>query len=174
MNIILIGFMGTGKSAVGKLIASRIGYTFQDTDALIEAKEQRSIPQIFAENGETYFRDLEQQVAKEIALRNKLVVATGGGFVLNPDNLAELRANSIVLGLTAQPEVIYSRVKADRNRPLLAADNSLQQITDLLAERTKYYAQADLVFDTSDGDPEFQALKMIKAIQERVISNGKD
>jgi shikimate kinase len=174
MNIVLIGFMGTGKSATGKIIAADLKYTFLDTDAQIEATGQRTINQIFASEGEAYFRGLERQVAAKISLLDHTVVATGGGFVLNPDNLRVLRANSVIIALTAEAEVIYERVKIDVNRPLLAVTDPLQRINELLAERSQLYLEADLVFDTSDGGPELQAKKIIEVLYERGYLNGRD
>ena len=174
MNIVLIGFMGTGKSATGKIIAAKLNYRFVDTDSYIEMVEHQTINQIFATHGETYFRQLERKVAGEVALMNCTVVATGGGFVVNPENLRVLRPNSVIIGLTAVPEVIYERVKNDRNRPLLAVADPLQKIKQLLDDRLKFYQNADLVFDTSDGGPEFQAEKIMNVINERGYLNGRD
>lgn len=149
-NIILIGFMGTGKSTVGRRLAARLRREFVDTDREIERTAGRSIPEIFAVEGEEGFRARESRVVQEVATRENLVVATGGGVVLNPDNVRALRQNGVLIGLAAAPEVIYKRVGHKMNRPLLSGSSDLlQRIKELLAERSEAYRVAEFTVDTA-------------------------
>ncbi len=151
MNVVIIGFMGTGKSTVGRLLSQKLDYGFLDTDQMIAERENRSIVEIFATEGEAYFRSLERKLASELAKKDNLVIATGGGFPLNRANLDILRAKSIIVALTAPAEIIYQRNIKDHEtrRPLLETENPLERISTLLAEREKCYAIADIIIDTS-------------------------
>lgn len=146
-NIILTGFMGSGKTTVGPLLAERLGYRFVDTDKVIETRSGRSIPTIFAELGEAAFRQMEREVALELAGWAGLVIATGGRMMLDPVNAAELGRNGRIFCLTAAPEEILARLSADngRERPLLAGPHPAQRITNLLAERQAGYAQFEQI-----------------------------
>lgn len=139
-NLVLVGFMGTGKSAIGRRVAARLALPFVDTDDEIVERAGCSIPEIFAADGEAGFRALEHQVALDVAQRGGCVVATGGGIVLDPANLTAFRASGLLIALTARPETILERVGADSNRPLLQHPDRLQRITELLAERAGIYA----------------------------------
>jgi len=142
-NLVLIGFMGTGKTTLGRLCAERLGYAFCDTDTLIEARAGRSIPEIFAEQGETAFRQLEREVIAELAAMSGLVIATGGGAPLDAENAHRLRAAGDVVLLTAPPEEILLRVGDPRSRPLLAGASDVhKRIRELLDERMPAYVQA--------------------------------
>jgi shikimate kinase len=167
MNIVLIGFMATGKSTLGKALAKRLNWEYLDTDKLIEQKAGCSIPRIFAEKGESYFRQLEASVAKELASAEKKVIATGGGFPLNPENIHQLRPSSLIVCLTAAPEVIYQRAARDTNRPLLQVEDPLAKIKQLLAERASCYANADLAIDTSLWDPEVLIADILAEMKRR-------
>lgn len=140
-NIVVTGFMGTGKTTVGRVLATRLGFEFVDTDAVIEGRHG-PITAIFAERGEVAFREFEREVARELAERDQLVIATGGGMMLDPENVALLSRNGRVFCLVATPEAILGRVNADTSRverPLLATPDPLQRIVDLLAERHSQY-----------------------------------
>ena len=153
-NIILTGFMGTGKSTVGRLLAGQMGREFIDTDDLIAQRDGRSITNIFNEAGETHFRDLEAQVAAELAGRRGLVIATGGRLMLDPANAAALGATGPVFCLSAEPAVILSRVAASANgRPLLAGDDPERRVRSLLERRAAAYARFRAV-DTGDLTPD--------------------
>ncbi|MEM9561469.1 MAG: shikimate kinase [Actinomycetota bacterium] len=146
-NVILTGFMGTGKTTVGRLLADRLGLGFVDTDAVIEERHG-PIPEIFAEEGEAGFRAIERRVAGELAERDGLVVATGGRMMLDPDNQASLGATGPVFCLVADPGEILRRVEADPSpvgRPLLAGDEPAVRLTGLLAERAPLYARFEQV-----------------------------
>ncbi len=148
-NIILIGFMGTGKTVVGKSLAEQLGYTFVDTDTLIEEKAGKRISRIFAEDGEPAFRDIEAQVIAELPERRRTVAATGGGAPLRPENMAAMKHAGLVICLTASAEEIYQRVKHDSHRPLLAKGDLRKRIATLLDERKAAYAEADATIDTT-------------------------
>jgi shikimate kinase len=151
MNIILTGFMGTGKSTAGKRLARRLGWEFIDVDRQIEARAAMPIPQIFTERGEAVFRRLERREISRAIKGDKRVIATGGGAFMNPESRAALRLSGPVVCLTARPQVILARVgKRADTRPLLAGQASpLARIRSLLARRAAAYAQADVTIDTS-------------------------
>jgi shikimate kinase len=141
-NIVLTGFMGTGKSTVGRLLAAQVGYRFVDTDAWIEAQDGRSLPTIFAQSGEAGFRRWETDAAEALAGQSGLVIATGGGLMLNPANAALLARSGPVFCLTARPETILARLQADETeRPLLNRPNPAQRIHELLAQRAEAYGR---------------------------------
>lgn len=150
-SIALIGFMGTGKTTVGRALADRLGKDFIETDALIEAKAGKSIPEIFADCGEIGFRELEIGVVKEISGRKSVVIACGGGIVLNRINIDRLRQESVIVCLTASPSVVLRRTSSDAgSRPLLAVADRLEQIRELLRFRRPFYERsADIAVNTS-------------------------
>lgn len=150
-NIVLLGFMGTGKSAVGRRLAASLGYGFVDTDQMIEQRQRKSISGIFTALGEARFRCMESDVVGELSERTRCVIATGGGVALNPDNLLRLRQGGFLVALQARPEVILKRVeKRAGERPLLQGDDPLSQIKSLLMARAACYRNVDLTIDTSD------------------------
>lgn len=151
MNIILTGFMGTGKTAVGKRLAKRLGWKFVDVDALIEAKAGMPIARIFSERGEPVFRRLERRLISQVMHDDHQVVATGGGAVLDPESRSRMRSRGLVVCLTAKPQTILARVGHRLAvRPMLAgAANPLARIRALLSQRARAYVQADLTLDTS-------------------------
>ncbi|MBI3996574.1 MAG: shikimate kinase [Candidatus Omnitrophica bacterium] len=152
MNVILIGFMGTGKTTVGKRLAKRLGWEFVDVDQLIEARAKIPIARIFAERGEPVFRRMERRCIGRVIHGHHQVIATGGGAVVDPQNRARLRASGLVVCLTARPAVILSRVgRKPAMRPMLEKShaNPLSRIRSLMQERAAAYAKADLTIDTS-------------------------
>jgi shikimate kinase len=155
-NLSLIGFMGTGKSTVGRAIAAALRFTFLDTDDVIEARAGASISEIFKQHGEPVFRDWEKRILKEIEKRSRTVISTGGGMPAGEGNLASLKSHSLVVCLWASPEKIYSRVKSQTHRPLLQDPNPLEKIQHLLAARGPYYKQADVLLNT-----EFRSLREV-------------
>ena len=152
MNIVLVGYRGTGKSTVGRLLAARLGRDFVSTDAEIVKRAQRTIPEIVAQEGWEYFRDLESSICRELAGRDQLVIDTGGGAILRAQNVEALKKNSTVVWLTASVETIAKRIGGDRQRPSLTGTNSfVDEIQDVLRERTpKYQAAADHSIATDD------------------------
>ena len=153
-NIILTGFMGTGKTTVGKKLAQKLGYQFVDTDHLIEDKIGMTIAEYFKVEGEDAFRKQESLLAHELAKRQRHVISTGGRFMLDPGNAEVLAKTGSVFCLVASPEEILARVKQDgETRPLLQDDNPLEKIIELLEQRKEGYGQFTQVF-TSDKDPD--------------------
>jgi shikimate kinase len=146
--LVLTGFMGTGKTEVGGIISKKLGISFFDTDNLIETKTKLSINDIFKKFGEYYFRQIESEVVKEISKKDSAVVSCGGGVVLNPINIYDLRKKGIIINLYACVEVIYNRVKASSNRPLLKCEDPLDEINKLLTFRKDAYNDCDFSFNT--------------------------
>ena len=148
VNLALIGFMGTGKTSVGRLLAEQLRFEFLDTDELIQSRTGRTINDIFVQDGEPAFRELERQVVEELATRQQTVISTGGGLPTQPDNLAKLKRHALVVCLWTAPEKIWERVKNQSHRPLLHAADPQQKIRDLLAARAPFYRQADVLVNT--------------------------
>lgn len=151
MNVIVTGFMGTGKTTVGRRLAKRLGWRFVDVDALIEAGAGKSVAQIFAEHGEGVFRRMERRTILRVIRAPHQVIATGGGAFVDAQNRARLRVSGPVICLTARPRTILARVGPRLSaRPLLrGAASPLARIRMLLTQRARSYAQADLTIDTS-------------------------
>lgn len=148
-NIVLIGFMGTGKSAVGKTLARRLGFSFYDTDYLVQERAGMSVADIFTNFGEAEFRRLEGEVVRRLMYRERVIIATGGGIVLNRINIERLKEKGVVVLLWATPEVIHQRTRHRAHRPLLRGPNPLPTIRRLLKEREPLYrAAADVVVQT--------------------------
>lgn len=162
----LIGFMGTGKSAVGQIVARRLGWTLIDTDKRVEAKERATIPQIFARRGEDHFRAVEARVIAKAAARRDVVIATGGGAVLRPENMQRLRAHGWIVSLTAPPDVLLSRLSDGERRPLLRGDVR-GNVVRLLDQRRPLYRDADLLIDVSAAGPERVADAVIEFLARR-------
>jgi shikimate kinase len=152
MNIVLIGYRGTGKSTVGRLLAARLGRELVSTDAEIVKRAQRTIPEIVAQQGWDYFRDLESDVCRELAGRDQLVIDTGGGAILRTQNVEALKKDGTLFWLTASVETIAKRIGGDNQRPSLTGIKSfVDEIQDVLRERTpKYQAAADHTIVTDD------------------------
>jgi len=161
-NLVLIGFMGSGKTETGRLLAGQLGLEFIDTDVLIEARAGKPIREIFRDEGEEAFRALERKIIGEVASRKGQVIATGGGVPVNPDNVAALGKTGYLVWLKACPEKIWERVCDNHDRPLLAVPNPLQRIRELLSSREPFYAQADFIVDTSYRTVESVAEEIIK------------
>lgn len=148
-QIVLIGFMGTGKTAVGSRLAERLGWEFADADGLIEAEAGMPIHRLFAERGEAHFRALENAVVARLVARDRVVIATGGGAFADAENRRRLTARGTVVCLAADPETILARVGDARSRPLLDGPDPHGRIRELLAARAPIYALADVTVDTS-------------------------
>ena len=147
-NLALIGFMGTGKSTIGHIVADELKFRLLDTDHLIESRTGKTISQIFADNGEQAFRELERDVINEIASVEKTVIACGGGLATNQKNLDSLKTHALVVCLWLSPEKIWERVRHQSHRPLLQDKNPLEKIRALLAAREPFYRQADVLVNT--------------------------
>ena len=148
VNLALIGFMGTGKSSVGRLVAEQLHFDYLDTDELIQSRTGRTITDIFDGEGEAVFRKLEQQLVMELAIRKRTVISTGGGLPTNPASLASLKNHALVVCLWASPEKIWERVRNQTHRPLLRSTDSQSKIRELLAAREPFYRQADVLINT--------------------------
>jgi len=172
-NVVLFGFMGTGKTAAGKEVARRLAMNFVDMDDVIEDKEGCPISEIFAEKGEDHFREVESDVAHALARREGLVIATGGGVVLNPKNVDVLQLSGTGICLTASPEVIYERVKKESHRPLLMTDGPLERIRSLLQVRAPFYRRVTYHIDTSDLPVEGLVQKILAILnKDRELRGG--
>lgn len=141
--------MGTGKTAVGKELAQKKKWHFVDLDELIELKEKRPITDIFAKEGEAYFRKIESKTLKGVAKEKDFVVACGGGIVINEENTKVMKESGIIICLSAKPEIILKRISGATHRPLLNVENPKEKIELLLKLRSPYYAKADKTIDTS-------------------------
>lgn len=149
-NIVLFGFMGTGKTAIARRLGDRLDRPVVEMDDLIEEREGMEISRIFAERGEEYFRKRERELVRELARSRGKIIATGGGVVLDPDNLRDLEREGIPVCLTARPEVILNRVARQSHRPLLERADRLETIEKLLKSRQGCYEKIPHRIDTSD------------------------
>ena len=148
VNLALIGFMGTGKTSTGRLVAEQLQFEFLDTDELIQTQTGRTITDIFAKDGEPAFRALERQVVAELAKRSRTVISTGGGLPTNLENLESLKTHALVVCLWASAAKIWERVRNQSHRPLLHDTDPQKKICDLLAVRAPFYRQADVLINT--------------------------
>jgi shikimate kinase len=147
-NIVLVGFMGSGKTTVGRLLAEKTGMPLVDMDSLIEARAGKTINEIFADEGEPHFRALERALAQELAGTEGNIISTGGGIVLNPDNIADFERTGLVVCLLVDADTVFDRVRHDTTRPLLAGDKEAQ-IRRLLETRKPLYESITHRIDTS-------------------------
>jgi shikimate kinase len=167
-RIFLVGYRGTGKSTVGRLLADQLGWAFTDCDGDIEAAAGKSVADIFATEGEAGFRDREAAALRELCARDRLVIATGGGAVLRPANRELLRASGFIAWLTARPETIWDRLQRDptnaARRPNLTPAGGLDEVRALLAAREPFYRElADFTADADAPSPEVVAAGILKA-----------
>lgn len=160
-NIYLVGFMGTGKTAVGKILAKSLDKEFVEMDAVIEAREGSEVVDIFAKKGEAYFRKLEKGLLKELSTKKDLVISCGGGLICDQENLKRLKETGVVFALTASVSAIYQRTKEHTHRPILNVEDPQKKIEELLKGRAPYYAQAQHSIDTDNLFPEEIADKII-------------
>ena len=152
-NIILIGFMGTGKSTIGFSLSKAVGYPLLDTDDLLTERAGKTVPEIFEEVGEAGFRKMESEVLSELAETDHAIISTGGGIVTVEANRKLLKELGYVVWLSASPETILSRTSRNRNRPLLDTEDPLGTIRELMAQRREFYEEtAHLVLDTGGLD----------------------
>lgn len=161
VNLALIGFMGAGKTSVGRLVAEQLHFDYLDTDELIVSRTGRSISEIFKTDGEPAFRALERQVVVELVERTKTLVSTGGGLPVNPANLTSLKTHALVVCLWASPDKIWERVKNQSHRPLLHAPDPQKKVRDLLAAREPFYKQADVLVNTD--------IRSVREVAQQVV-----
>jgi len=173
-NIVLVGFMGTGKTEVGKNLAKKLNMDFIDTDELIEKKEKDRIVRIFQVKGEEYFREVEEEIIEKVSKCKNCVIATGGGALIREKNYLNLKKNGILICLSASPEEIYRRTIPKKDRPLLLkSKNVIETIKELLKIREPYYSKADYKIDTtkkSIDEVVEEIIRIIKKENEKVES----
>ncbi len=168
-NIILTGFMGTGKTTVGQILAKSLGYEFLDTDAFIEKEEGRSISDIFRDDGEEYFRQLETKLVLRIRNLEGVVVATGGGMILKPDHRKWFREKGIIVCLDAQLNTLLKNLADSTQRPLLDQEEEREwKIRRLYHERKKEYKDADWIFMIDDKTPQQIAREIVNALASQL------
>jgi shikimate kinase len=166
-NIFLCGFMATGKSSVGKRLAAELHREFLDMDALIETEAGTTISEIFSSQGEAAFRAMESRMVERLAERSGCVVATGGGAIVYPHNLEKMKRSGMVITLTADIPTILRRSEKENTRPLLETVDRLERIRALMEQRAPFYAQADIVLDTSS-----LGIDEVVTILARIIHEG--
>lgn len=164
-NIFLVGFMGAGKTTVGRVLAGRLGYRYCDSDKVIETKAGKTIPDIFSGLGEDRFRELESETLESLAGKIKQVIATGGGAVMRDRNWDAMKKGGVTVYLKAPAEVIWNRIKHSKTRPLLNVDNPLDAAKELLEERIPFYEKADITVDTESLSVEEIASEIIKKLR---------
>lgn len=165
-NIIITGFMGTGKSVVAEELARKLKMKFIDMDRIIEECQGTSVSDIFARYGENYFREQENELVKELSLKENMVIATGGGALLSSDNARILAQMGEIICLYADPRTIYDRVKRKNDRPLLKGENILNKINFLLEERKKIYDKIKCKVDTTNFTVQEVVDKIINLLEQ--------
>ena len=161
-NIVLIGFMGCGKTTLGKKLSIKLKYTFIDTDRYIERKEGTAIAKIFEEKGEAYFRELEKNTVELLSKEYGNIIATGGGIIKSKENIYTLKQTGIIVYLKATPEHIFRNIANDDTRPLLQGGDKLEKIRRLMEERREMYEKyADVTVNVSPGS--------VNQITERIV-----
>ena len=163
-NIILTGFMGSGKTAVGRELSRILDMKLIDVDTEIEKSEKITINEIFKQFGEPRFREIETEMIKKLSESKNAIISTGGGAVLKQENMDILRKNGVIVCLTASPETIFKRTSTNNDRPLLQVENPLERINELLNFRKPFYQKADVMIDTEGKTP----LRIAEEIMEKV------
>jgi shikimate kinase len=169
-NIVLIGFMGSGKSHEGGLLAQKLGWRHLDSDEIIERREKMNIARIFKEKGESYFRTVESRVIKDLLLKPQVVLSFGGGAVCRKVNRHFIKRKGFVIWLRISPEVALVRTQKSRNRPLLEVKDRAQAIRDLMKEREPYYRQCANAIVNNNGGSALS--KILRLPQIRKIKSG--
>ena len=164
MNILLTGFMGAGKTTVGKKLAKRLGYLFIDTDREIEKKQGCSITEIFKYGGEECFRDLETDILQKLQTKQNLVIATGGGMVLRNENRSLMQSLGTRVYLKVELQELMRRLKKDKKRPLLQKSKPEVHILEMLQQRKNIYEEAECIIDTTDLSPHQMVTEIIRKI----------
>jgi shikimate kinase len=171
-NFFLVGLMGAGKTTVGRSLARATGKTFYDSDHEIEARTGVRIPTIFELEGEAGFRGREHAVIEELVTMKDIVLATGGGAVLNPENRANLRRGGFVIYLRASVDDLYMRTAHDKNRPLLQTANPKQRLAELFEARDPLYREvADLVVDTSRQTVQHLTHQLLQQLEQKAYAH---
>ena len=163
-NIFLVGFMGAGKTTIGRILARTLGYRYCDSDKVIETKAGKTVSEIFSSQGESRFRELESETLNSLAGKEKQVIATGGGAVMREENREAMKKGGVTVYLKAPVSVIWERIRLSKTRPLLNVDNPLEAAEELLQKRAPFYESADLTIDTEKLTPEEAASEIIKKL----------
>jgi shikimate kinase len=163
-NIFLIGFMGAGKTTVGRVLAKRLGLDFIDLDEVVKKELAMTIPDIFSSFGEDFFRNEESKALQSVAHANNQVIATGGGIVLREENWEIMKSSGITIYLKAPAEILWSRVKDNTSRPLLYGENPFERLQELLSKRVSLYEKADLIVNTENITPARVAEEIIRGL----------
>jgi shikimate kinase len=168
-NIVLTGFMGTGKTAVGMELERLLNMKLIDVDTEIEKSEEITINEIFKQFGEPRFREIETEMIRRLSSQKNVIISTGGGAVLKQENMEILRQNGVIVCLTATPETILNRTSKSNDRPLLKVENPFAKINELLNFRRPFYEKADIMIDTESKTP----LQIAEEIIEKVRVDSK-
>jgi shikimate kinase len=166
-NISLIGFMGSGKTSTGKILADRLNFLFIDLDRIIELSLSMPISEIFEKHGEEYFRNTETNSIKKVYINKNCVFACGGGVIIRHENIKIIKKNSTVIFLHVSPAAAFERLKNSGNRPLLNASNRFEVITELIKKRDFLYrSTADFTVDTDFKNPKETADEILQRIDK--------
>jgi len=165
-NIVLIGFMGCGKSLTSNKLAEILDRQVISTDKLVEQREGQSIAEIFKRSGEEYFRGVEKEIIKEISDQSGMIIDCGGGVVMDDENMVNLKKNGRVIYLAASPESLYSNVKHRSHRPILSVADPKLKITELLEERKPYYEKADVTINADHRTIDQIAQDVLKVLED--------
>jgi len=173
MNIVLIGYRGAGKSTVGRRLATLTEKEFVDTDDLLEERQGAGISEIVESLGWEHFRAMEKKIIEEIGSRDNLVIAAGGGVVLDPANVISLKKNGLVIWLKADRQILYKRMNLDprtkASRPTLTGKGALEELAEIMAHREPFYEKtADIQFDTADLGVEEVVERLLPIIEDRM------
>ena len=170
-NIVITGFMGTGKTTVGRIVADLMGRPFFDVDKIISQRDSRNISEIFAESGEEYFRKLESLVIDDLSLLEDAVIAVGGGTFISDDNRLKMAENGMIFCLTAEPVIIATRLENKNDRPLLNVSRKLEHISELMSARKPVYDKSSYTIDTSGLTPAEIAGEIERIFMENEIAH---
>ncbi len=169
-NISLIGFMGSGKTTIGKLLAEKTGYLFIDLDRIIELSENKTINEIFNYSGEEYFREIESRIIKKVYFNKRCVFACGGGVILRGENMKMIRRNSNVVYLEISPREALNRLEDSSDRPLLKSPDKLKKVTELLnIRRSMYEKYSDIIIQNEGSSPEGTVDDILKKFQDNEL-----
>ena len=164
-NIVLVGMMGAGKTTVGEFLSAKLNRELKDIDRVIEQEQKKSIIEIFTNDGEEAFRQLESETIEKLSNMSDLIISTGGGALEKANNLSNLQKNGIIIYLKADIEELFKRVKNETQRPLLKEQDPLEVIKKLIKKRKKFYLMADITIITDNKSPEKITEEIIKAIK---------